>query len=273
MTQFKKIAILLPLVLSVLACGKGGNETLAVVNGKKVSAATFDAYLKQKRIPADQKDKVAHELDRYLEREALADVILQQDVLDKEQIAVEVNEFRKQMLLARYFEEFLRDKVNEEAIQNFYASNPDRFQARKAHVAHILLRTNTQTSDSEKQALQTKAQEIYSRAMAGEDFAKLAQEYSEDMMSAKQGGDLGWLQEGAIDPVFSNTVFNMKEGEVAQPFATPFGFHVVKVVEAPQVIKQPFEKVKGDIRYELRQQAKDAEMKRLLSLVKIEKKG
>ena len=86
-----------------------------------------------------------------------------------------------------------------------------------------------------------------------------------------KGGDLGWIKEGSIDEKFSKTVLALKEGDVSEPFETPFGFHVVTLIEAPQVVKQPLKAVAGDIRYQLRNQAKKAEMDRLLAEVKIEK--
>ena len=101
----------------------------------------------------------------------------------------------------------------------------------------------------------------------------MAAEYSEDLLSAKQGGDLGWLQEGAIDPAFSSKVFAMKAGELSEPFTTPFGFHVVKLVDGPKVVKQPFESVSGDIRYRLRQEAKQAELERLKAEANIEREA
>ena len=51
---------------------------------------------------------------------------------------------------------------------------------------------------------------------------------------------------------------------MCEPFESPFGFHVIQVLEAPQVIRRPYEAVKGEIRYQLRNQYKEAEMKRLM---------
>jgi peptidyl-prolyl cis-trans isomerase C len=56
----------------------------------------------------------------------------------------------------------------------------------------------------------------------------------------------------------------MEPNQISEPFETAFGFHVVKLLEGPVVVKKPFEAVSGDIRYRLRNQAKDAELKRLL---------
>ncbi len=127
-------------------------------------------------------------------------------------------------------------------------------------------------SDEERQALLTRAHEAYSRATSGEDFAALVQEYSDDKLSAKNDGDLGWVKEGAIDPAFTKNAFELKKGEISEPIVTSFGFHVIKVLDEAQIITQPFEVVSGNIRYELRQQAKQAEMERLRGLIKIDLK-
>ncbi|MEE1948929.1 peptidylprolyl isomerase [Pseudomonas alcaligenes] len=273
MKQFPRLVLAISLASAFLVGCEGGGESIAEVNGKPITQERFDAYLKLKRVPAQNAEWVGRELDDYLEREGLAGQIEEQGLLPVDQIEAEVSEFRKQMLISRYFEEYLRERVTDEAVRNFYATNPDQFQARKVHVAHILLRTNSAMSDAERQALLTKAQEVYSRANAQEDFNALAKEFSEDLLSAQNGGDLGWLQEGAIDPTFSSKVFAMKAGELSEPVVTPFGFHVIKVIEGPQVIKQPFESVSGDIRYRLRQEAKQAELDRLKQAAKIEKKA
>lgn len=273
MKQFPRLVLAISLASAFLVGCEGGGESIAEVNGKPITQERFDAYLKLKRVPAQNAEWVGRELDDYLEREGLAGQIEEQGLLPVDQIEAEVSEFRKQMLISRYFEEYLRERVTDEAVRNFYATNPDQFQARKVHVSHILLRTNSAMSDAERQALLTKAQEVYSRANAQEDFNALAKEFSEDLLSAQNGGDLGWLQEGAIDPTFSSKVFAMKAGELSEPVVTPFGFHVIKVIEGPQVIKQPFESVSGDIRYRLRQEAKQAELDRLKQAAKIEKKA
>jgi peptidyl-prolyl cis-trans isomerase C len=251
----------------------GDTRALAKVNGKEIDQGSFDAYLKYKRIPGEDAKAVDNALNTYLEREGLAEVILKQDLLDAARIETEVNEFKKQMLIARYFERFLMKNVSEEAIRNFYAANAQRYQSKRAHVAHILIRTNPKMSKQEREALLTKAQEVYSKSMSKEDFAKLAEQYSDDGLSAKKGGDLGWITETAIDPAFVKAAFGMKKDEISQPVVTPFGFHVIKVLEEAQVVKKPYESVKGDIRFELRQQAKKAEMDRLKALITIERRG
>jgi peptidyl-prolyl cis-trans isomerase C len=264
-------------VVGLAACGNGnGNNEqpprVAVVNGKTVTKAEFAAYLKFKRVPTDDQKRRQMLLDQYLEREALASAIAKTRLLDQELIAAELNEFRKEMLISRYFEKFLKDNVTEQAVQNYYNTHANDYEERRAHAAHILIRTNKAMSETERKVKLTTAQEAYSKVQAGQDFGKVAKDYSEDKVSAKKGGDLGWLKEGSIDARFSKTLFALEPGTFTEPFETPFGFHVVKLIEGPDVVKRPLSAVAGDIRYQLRAKAKQAELERLMSEVKIEKK-
>jgi len=260
------------LALGLAGCGDGDKSPkLATVNDKSITAAEFAAYLKFKRVAGGDEKRREMLLDQYIEREALAAAIESQDVLDNDLIAAELNEFRKEMLISRYFEKFLKDKVTEQAIQNYYNTHAADYEQRMAHAAHILIRTNKAMGETERQVKLTTAQEAYSRIRAGEDFGEIAQNYSEDRISAKKGGDLGWLKEGSIDPRFSKTLFELQPAGVSEPFETPFGFHVVKLVEGPKIVKRPFGAVAGDIRYQLRAKAKQAELERLVAQTKVEK--
>ena len=262
----KKVSIktisVIAATLFLVACGQ---EKVGEVNGRAVTTEAFDSYLSFKRVPKQDEKRVETLLKDYMQREALADLISDTDLVDPAVLEAELNEFRKQMMISRYFEQFLNEKVSDDALKNYYATHAEEFQQEKIKVAHILFRTHEKMSDAERQALLTQAQEAYSKARAGGSFAELAEQYSQDTISAKQGGELGWVRRGAIDPVFSGKVFEMNAGDISEPFASPFGYHVVKVQEDAQTVTTPFEKVQGDIRYRLRQQAKQAEMERLLA--------
>jgi peptidyl-prolyl cis-trans isomerase C len=263
--------LILLLALGISGCGQK-EKKLATVGGKAVTQAQFDAYLKFKHINAKDDHRRAGLLDQYLQRTALAAAIEKTDVLDKQLIAAELAEFRKQMLISRYFEAYLKDKAGEDAVRNYYNAHAGDYEEHQVHVAHILIRTNPKMTETERKAKLTVAQEAYAKVHQGADFAKIAEQYSEDKISAKKGGDLGWIKEGSIDRTFSKTAFELAPGSVSEPFETPFGYHVLKVLEAPRVVKKSFEAVAGDIRYRLRNEAKKAELKRLMAGVKVEKK-
>ncbi len=73
----------------------------------------------------------------------------------------------------------------------------------------------------------TKAQEIYEDLKSGQDFSKLAQEFSE-CSSKKKGGNLGEFARGDMVPEFWNACTKLKIGEISQPVKTKFGYHIIK---------------------------------------------
>ena len=261
----------LAVALAVPACKKK-ERTLATVDGQAITQAEFDAYLRFKRMRAGEKPQIDKALDEYLEREALAAAVEKAGALDQPAIEAELHEFKKEMLISRYFEKLLAEKVTDDAVRNYYESHRDRYDEKKVHVAHILVRTNKAMSETERKAKLTTAQDLYGKLQSGSDFAELAASDSEDKISGKKGGDLGWLEEGSIDPRFSKRVFELKQGDVSEPFETAFGFHIVKVLDGARTITRPFEAVAGDIRHELRNQVKQAELEALKKKLKIEKK-
>jgi peptidyl-prolyl cis-trans isomerase C len=229
--------------------------------------------LKFKHVRVDDAAHKATALDDYASRVGLASVIEAEPLLDAQLTQAELEEFKKEMLISRYFEKFLADKVTDRAVQNYYETHAADYEEQKVHVAHILFRLNPKMSEEERKARLTAAQDAYSQVRAGKDFATIAAAVSDDKVSSKVGGDLGWLRPGSVDPAFSKRAFELKAGEIAEPFETPFGFHVLKVLETAQTIKKPLRAVQGDIRYQLRAEAKNAEMERLLAKAKIEIDG
>lgn len=76
-----------------------------------------------------------------------------------------------------------------------------------------------------------KAEDILRRVRAGEDFAKLADEFTEDPSGRGHGGDLGWFGRGVMVKPFEDAAFALKPGEVSGIVESPFGFHIIKLEE------------------------------------------
>ncbi|MGS2716804.1 peptidylprolyl isomerase [Eionea flava] len=257
MKHFKIMMIIIGLALA------GCSDDNKMGNEKE----KFEAFLKLKRIPLNDEARYQRMQQEYQQRSALTNAIEKTDELDALQIAAEVEEFRKQLLISRYFESYLNNAVTEQGIQNFYSKNIDQYKSRKVQVAHILFRVNPRMGEVERQALLTTALDAYGKLNTGIDFSELAKEVSQDKVSAVKGGDLGWINEGAVAEEFSEKAFSMKAGDISEPFLTSFGFHIIKVLEEPQDVVKPLESLKGDIRYQMRNQAKEAEIQRLLESV------
>ncbi|MBF7728491.1 peptidylprolyl isomerase [Pseudomonas sp. N040] len=95
------------------------------------------------------------------------------------------------------------------------------------HVRHILIKPSEIRSDAEAEKL---AERLYERIVAGEDFAELAKTFSEDPGSARNGGDLDWIDPGILVPEFQAVMQNTPSGELSKPFKTGYGWHVLQVL-------------------------------------------
>jgi len=99
---------------------------------------------------------------------------------------------------------------------------------KQTHARHILIRLNEIVSESD--ALQRLTELKRRIELGGESFADLARQYSDDASAAK-GGDLGWLSPGDTVPEFERAMDALKPGEISDPVRTPFGFHLINVIE------------------------------------------
>lgn len=93
-----------------------------------------------------------------------------------------------------------------------------------ANVSHILVNFGTDTN-----AAKQKAEQIYQKVKAGEDFVKLAAENSDDPSNKFKGGDLGWFTKGAMVKEFEDAAMNGNIGDVVGPIKTQFGYHILKI--------------------------------------------
>lgn len=96
------------------------------------------------------------------------------------------------------------------------------------HVRHILIQNSQKTSDAEAKALLTK---IRAQITEGTPFEKMAKKHSEEHGSAPKGGDIGWISQQMVVPLFYQTASSLKAGELSQPFKTELGWHLVQMVE------------------------------------------
>lgn len=106
----------------------------------------------------------------------------------------------------------------------------------RVQVAHILLRPGDKALAADSAAVKQKAQDIYQRLKNGEDFAKLAQEFSDDKTTAPKGGVLPWFGSNRMIPEFIKEVSSIKEiNQIAQPFASSYGWHIVKLLDRKDI--------------------------------------
>jgi parvulin-like peptidyl-prolyl isomerase len=174
------------------------------------------------QIPEEQLKQVKRQLGQVLigEQRAIAAGVDKQHTVDL-QIKLE----QSRILAQTYAQEQLADKMkaSEEEVDAYLAQHPE-----------LDIKKN-----------KSKAEEVLKRVRAGEDFSKLAKEFSTDPGSKEKGGDLGWFGAGQMVPAFEKAAFALKPGEISEIVETNFGYHIIKVDERKTETKdgKPEEKV------------------------------
>lgn len=124
------------------------------------------------------------------------------------------------LLERKYFYE----EVPEDIVRSYYEDELNQQRARK-HISHILLEVGDDRGDEEARS---ELAALRDRVLAGEDFADLARQYSEDIGSAPNGGDLGWLEIDVFPEDFAAHVAPMEPGDFSQPVRTDSGgWHLI----------------------------------------------
>lgn len=116
---------------------------------------------------------------------------------------------------------------------------------------HILVAVPPGAGDDALKAARDKAGTILGRVKAGEEFGKLAGEFSDDPATKNTGGDLGWIERGTIDSEWEDIVFSMSKGETRGPINGPNGVHLFHVSEVKDSKPEPFETAKEKLKNEL----------------------
>ena len=153
-------------------------------------------------------------------------------------------------------------------VKDFYDKNPDRFKRPETvRASHILLRIDPTADDATKKQTRAKIDDVLKRAKGGEDFAKLAQQNSQDG-SAPQGGDLGYFPKEKMVPAFADVAFALKTGEISDVVTTQFGVHIIKVTDRKAAGTVPLEEVSPQVRQFLTEQKKQQQAQAFIAQVR-----
>jgi len=174
--------------------------------------------------------------------------------------------------LQKKFEE--DTKISETEMKKYYEDNKKSFYTDTVTASHILLKTQDsegkELSAEKKKEAKKKAEKALAKVKSGEDFAKVAKEYSQDG-SASKGGELGTFGRGQMVSEFEEAAFNMKKGEISDIVETQYGYHIIKVTD--RVDKQEtYNDVKDKIKTTLAGQKYTEYVEKLKKDSKIEQK-
>jgi peptidyl-prolyl cis-trans isomerase D len=188
-----------------------------------------------------------------------------QDFLEKHKDRYKTAEQRKiKYLLVDKGRVRARLKVPEADLKAEYERRKSSFQVpEQVTASHILIRVDPDKGPAAENEARQKADALFARLRKGEDFAKLANENTEDPSGKGNGGQLGAFGRGQMVPEFEQAAFSMNPGEIKGPIKTQFGFHIIKLVAKTPAHTRTFEEVKDQLSSEMSETRAQAETDRL----------
>lgn len=138
-------------------------------------------------------------------------------------------------------------KLEEEELINYYEDNLDMFtEEKEIRARHILFELPPDAAPEKEKEVKEKAAVVLEKAKQGEDFAKLAEEYSEGPTKAN-GGDLGYFKKGTMYDEFEASAFSLEMGEIGDLVKSPVGYHIIKVEDIKENPVIAFDEVRDQI--------------------------
>lgn len=269
-------------------------DVVARVNGEDVKKADFERMIKTiearagQPMPPDRRDEIMRgALDQLVIYTLLSQESKARQIkIDESEIDQKVRQLRSQFPTEQAFDEALKQRgltldslkqdarvdlsvtklmdaemanesgATDQEAKDFYAKNPDKFrQPETVRASHILIRVDEKADAATRKKARAEIDGVLKQARSGADFAKLAQQHSQDG-SAAQGGDLNYFPRGQMVPAFDQVAFALKPGQISDVVQTQFGYHIIKVTDRKPGRTVPYEEAGAQIKQFLTEQKK-----------------
>jgi peptidyl-prolyl cis-trans isomerase C len=154
-------------------------------------------------------------------------------------------------------------------VDAFYKQNIDRFkQGDSIRASHIYIAVPPDAPPTAKNQARAAGQEILKQLRAGADFAKLAQETSNDGDSAPNGGNLGFFERGVMPPDFEAVAFNLKPGTTSDVVELSTGLHIIRVHETRGPRTAPLAEVRENLKQYLLDEQRQTKLDEFINQLK-----
>jgi peptidyl-prolyl cis-trans isomerase C len=238
------------------------DDVVAKIGDRKITISEFNkmlGYLDSEKQKLIEKNPQLREnlLQQYIQGIVISKLAKKKGFDKNPELKEQLEMVKDNYIAIEYLKKEVTNKVevSEEDIKAYYESHKDEFKTPEmVKSRHILIKTDPSASDNDKKKAKEKAEEILKKIKAGEDFAKLASDVSDDAGSKPKGGELGFFPKGRMVKSFEDAAFSLKPGEVSGIVETQFGYHIIKVDEKKEPGTEPFDTAKEKIKQKLLQE-------------------
>ena len=142
----------------------------------------------------------------------------------------------------------VESKAGEKELRDFYQKNMDWYRIHESYrTSHILFLVPKEATRDQIREIRKKCQKVLEKIRGGEDFGEMVFLYSEDTVSRKDRGDLGYFKRGELLPALEREAIQLRVGEVSGVIRTEFGFHLIKLLDRKGGEPPPFEEIKEKV--------------------------
>jgi peptidyl-prolyl cis-trans isomerase SurA len=212
------------------------NEMLFVIHAEREGITVTEAELNE---VVDE--RIARARSQFSSEQEFQQALAAEGVTAPEYRIRITEQTRAELLTNRYLQMQVSQlqpvPVSEEEIRQTFEAQKQALGNRPATISLKQVVITPQPSADARLMAEEEAARALSRARSGEDFGRLAREYSDDPGTRDRGGELGWVGEGELVPEFESALFAMDVGDVSDIVETPFGFHIIQL-----------ERIRGDER-------------------------
>jgi parvulin-like peptidyl-prolyl isomerase len=210
-------------------------------------------------------------LERQIDNMLFAQEARRLKVDENPEVRYKLEEFTKGILTQALIEETVNKNVTvtDKEIEAYYNQHRDEFQVpEKIKVSHILIAVPSDADENVKAEKKKQAEQILFKIKAGENFAELAQQYSDDDATKKRGGVMGFFSKGSKNEELEEIAFSLKKGEVSEIVLMTKGYHIIKMLDRKEGTTRTLEESQKKINNKLTQKKKNEAIQDLLKDLK-----
>ena len=247
------VAILL-LICFVLSCGNSDNndpqsEVIVKVGSESITKDDLNRELnklsqKQKAFYTSSSKKLNEFLENHINQKVLYKEANKRGIEDREEIIEQVNTYKQKLIAKTLGKEILQElELSDDEVKTYYEANISNYE--RVDISKIEIKYDEDT----KASALAKAQEITERAKSGENFGELASEFSDDPLSKRRAGKVGYVNRGSFSTQIDEVIFELNEGDITKPFEVDGAYLIIKANKKPDV--PPYRQIENTIRSEL----------------------